>query len=224
VDESVGFKGAAPILASTLSIATGVALAVSHSSSRAVVVAYFGDAAVEEGVFHESLSFAALHRLPIVYVCENNLYSVHTPLRDRQPARNIADMARAHELPGVLVDGNDVRSVSVVAGHAMARARDGAGPTLIECTTYRHVGHVGPGSEVGVGPRSQEELTSWLRRDPLLVEAARLEFELPGWSALETSFEDLIRAEISDAYDFALSSPFPTEIETLADVYPGMSS
>ena len=224
VDESVGFKGAAPILASTLSIATGVALSLKRFREGNVVVAYFGDAATEEGVFHESLSFASLHNLPIVYVCENNLYSVHTPLEDRQPERAIADLALAHAMLGVRVDGNDVRALSSVAGEAIGKARGGMGPTLIECLTYRYVGHVGPGTELDAGYRSHAELEAWQARDPLTVESSRLSTEIEKWAEAERMLEERIQLEIAEAYAFAISSPFPAPEDAMTDIYPGMES
>ncbi len=224
VDTSVGFKGAAPILASTLSIATGVAWALARAQRGDVAVAYFGDAAVEEGVFHESLSFASLHRLPIIYVCENNLFSVHSPLEDRQPPRPIADLALAHAMPGETIDGNDVRVVSRAAGEAIARARAGQGPTLLECSTYRYVGHVGPGAEINLGYRDQQDLDSWRARDPLTVESRRLDRELPDWRTLEREFEDMIEVQIEEAYAFAMASPFPEPDEMLNDVLPAARS
>jgi pyruvate dehydrogenase E1 component alpha subunit len=224
VDESVGFKGAAPILASTLSIATGVAWALARQDQGRVSIAYFGDAAVEEGVFHESLSFASLHRLPIVYVCENNLFSVHSPLESRQPHRPIADLALAHAMRSETVDGNDVRMVSEAAGSAVQRARLGEGPTLLECLTYRFVGHVGPGAELDMGYRDQDEMDQWQARDPLVLEGMRLSREVPGWEALLVRLESEIEAEIADAFAFAASSPFPSPDEMLLDVYPPVNA
>jgi TPP-dependent pyruvate/acetoin dehydrogenase alpha subunit len=224
VDTSVGFKGAAPILASTLSIATGVAWSLARGQRGDVAVAYFGDAAVEEGVFHESLSFASLHRLPIIYVCENNLFSVHSPLEERQPPRPIADLALAHAMPGESIDGNDVRVVASAAGEAIARARAGQGPTLLECRTYRYVGHVGPGAEIDLGYRSQQDVDLWQARDPLMMEWERLEIELSDWRVLEREFENMIELQIQEAYEFAMSSPFPAPEEMLNDVYPAAPS
>lgn len=221
VDTSVGFKGAAPILASTLSIATGVSWALARAGRGEVAVAYFGDAAVEEGVFHESLSFASLHRLPIVYVCENNLFSVHSPLAERQPSRPIADLALAHAMPGRTIDGNDVRLVTAVAGEAIARARSGEGPTLLECTTYRYVGHVGPGAELDLGYRSQQDLERWQARDPLTLESGRLAGELADWPVVEAELEVVIEGQIQHAFEYAMASPFPSPDEMLNDVYPG---
>lgn len=224
VDESVGFKGAAPILASTLSIATGVALALKRFGEGNVAVAYFGDAATEEGVFHEALSFASLHNLPIIYVCENNLYSVHTPLKNRQPERAIADLAFAHAMLGVRADGNDVRALSRIAEEAIGKAQTGRGPTLIECLTYRFVGHVGPGTELEAGYRTHAELEAWQARDPLIVESSRLSTEVADWAAVEQTLEERIQLEIAEAYAYAISSPFPRPEETTMDVYPGMKT
>jgi len=221
VDASVGFAAAAPILASTLSIATGVAWTLKHRGGQDVAVAYFGDAACEEGVFHESLSFASLHSLPILFVCENNLYSVHSPLNERQPDRPISDLAQAHAMPGITVDGNDVRDVSQVASRAIDRAREGGGPTLLECETYRIVGHVGPGPELDMGYRDQTELDFWHARDPLTMEEGRLALQVTNWSAVKDELEMVVGSEIEDAFTFAAASEFPAPEEMLMDVYPG---
>jgi len=220
VDTSVGFAAAAPILASTLSIATGVAWTLKQRAGQDVVVAYFGDAACEEGVFHESLSFASLHRLPIVFVCENNLYSVHSPLSERQPDRPISELALAHAMPGIAVNGNDVGEVSMAASRAIESAREGMGPTLLECKTYRTVGHVGPGAELDMGYRDQAELDFWHARDPLTIEEDRLALEITNWSEAKDQLERLISCEIEDAFAFATSSAFPESEEMLMDVYP----
>ncbi len=224
VDTSVGFAAAAPILASTLSIATGVAWTLKYRGGQDVAVAYFGDAACEEGVFHESLSFASLHRLPIVFVCENNLYSVHSPLSERQPDRPISELALAHAMPGITVDGNDVREVSRVASRAIDRAREGGGPTLLDCKTYRIVGHVGPGTELDMGYRDQAELDFWHARDPLTMEEGRLASQITNWNATKDQLERLVRSEIEDAFAFATSSAFPAPEEMLMDVYPAEES
>ena len=220
VDLDSGFLGSAPILASTLSIGVGVAWALKHQRTGGVVVVYFGDAATEEGIFHESLSFAALHSLPVIFVCENNLYSTHAGLSVRQPARPISDMAVAYRIPGITCDGNDVFSVSEVAEKAVSRARLGLGPSLLVFDTYRWLAHVGPGSDLDLGYRTAEELESWKSRDPLQILRVRCRDSVTDWDAVEQHLETEISEEIGDAFSFARNSAFPNILELLTDVFP----
>ena len=220
VDIDSGFLGSAPILASTLSIGVGVAWAIKQQGTDGVVVVYFGDAAIEEGVFHESVSFAALHNLPVIFVCENNLYSTHSDLSARQPARPISDMALGYGIPGITCDGNDVLSVSEVAAEAVSRGRMGQGPSLLVFNTYRWLEHVGPGSDVELGYRSAEELERWKARDPLQILRLWCRSNVSDWDAAEQQFETAIDEEIADAFSFARNSPFPNTSEMLKHVFP----
>ncbi|MDA9227014.1 thiamine pyrophosphate-dependent dehydrogenase E1 component subunit alpha [Actinomycetota bacterium] len=220
VDLDCGFLGSAPILASTLSIGVGVAWALKQQGTDGVVVVYFGDGATEEGVFHESVSFAALHSLPVLFVCENNLYSVHSSLSVRQPARPISDMALAYGIPGITCDGNNVLSVSEVAAEAVSRARMGLGPSLLVFDTYRWLEHVGPGSDLELGYRSAEELDRWKSNDPLQILRLRCRAKVTDWETVEQQLEVEIAEEIIDAFSFARNSPFPHISEMLTDVFP----
>ncbi len=167
----VGFWGSVPIVGATIPIAVGAALAATRDGSGAVAVSYFGDGAAEEGVLHESLNLAAHMKLPVLFVCENNLYASHMDISQRQPTDAISRFADAHSVPRALVDGNDVVAVSRAAEELIGKARDGGGPGFIEAVTYRWCGHVGPDENIDVGVRrSAEELAAWKGRDP----AARL--------------------------------------------------
>jgi TPP-dependent pyruvate/acetoin dehydrogenase alpha subunit len=221
VDLEAGFMGSAPILASTIAVGVGAAWGARMRGERRVVVIYFGDAAVEEGAFHEAVNFAAVQRLPVLFVCENNLYSVHTPLAPRQPAgRSIADLARGHGIPAEAGDGNDVEAVWRLAGAAIDRARKGEGPSLLELATYRHLEHVGPLGDLNLGYRSAEEHASWLLRCPVATYRARLEAEgtlAPGAAA------ELVRCIggwVEEAVRFARSSPFPPPEMLMQHVTP----
>jgi pyruvate dehydrogenase E1 component alpha subunit len=220
VDLACGFLGSAPILASTLSIGVGVAWALKHQGTDEVVVVYFGDSAIEEGVFHESVSFATLHSLPVIFVCENNLYSTHSGLSVRQPARPISDMALAYGIPGITGDGNDVLAVSQIAATAVSRARMGLGPSLLVFDTYRWLEHVGPASDLNLGYRSSEELDLWKSRDPLQTQRLRCRANVADWDTVEQLLETEIADEIVDAFSFARNSPFPDVSEMLTDVFP----
>lgn len=213
------FMGSVPIVGATIPIAVGFALASQYRGDGRITVSFFGDGAVEEGVFHESLNFASLRRLPVVFAVENNFYSSHLRLEERQPADNIADKARAYMIPGVRVDGNDVLAVYESARQAVERARTGLGPTLLELRTYRWRGHVGPSYDLDVGIRTKQELEEWMARCPI----ARLESILMQRGDLTAGMKEQImaqlRAEISEAEEFARKSPPPDPGTLYSHVY-----
>ena len=220
VDRRAGFLGATPIVASTIPIAVGAAFGSVLRGERRVVVAFFGEGATEEGAFHEAVNFAALKRLPVVFVCENNLFSVYSPLSVRQPVgRSLGLLARGHGMQAAHGDGNDVLSVHALTGEAVLRARAGGGPTLLEFDTYRWREHCGPNYDNDIGYRTEEEFLHWRRQCPLerlrqrgLTEKLFLEAELESWG-------DEIRAEFAAAVRFAQQSPFPAPEMLLQQVY-----
>lgn len=219
LDLDAGFVGAVPIVGSTIPIATGAAWASRLQGNSRVVVSYFGEGAAEEGVFHESLNFAQLKKLPIVFVLENNLYSVYTPLELRQPDRPLEDLARAHGVAHATGDGNDVLEVVRLAREAVARARAGDGPTLLVFDTYRWMEHCGPFDDDNLGYRPQGELAEWRRRDPLAAfETSLLEHEVLSQDELERCRET-ISTEIDAAVEFAETSPFPEPALLWTDVH-----
>jgi pyruvate dehydrogenase E1 component alpha subunit len=219
VDLSCGFMGSAPILASTISVAVGAAWGTVMSGHQNVVVSYFGDGATEEGAFHEALNFAALKTLPIVFVCENNLYSVHSGMGVRQPERPISDLGRGHGIASVTADGNDLDLVHQVSAEAVERARQGGGPTLLELMTYRWLEHCGTGEDGSLGYRAQSEITQWKEKDPIARTRARLERD----GLLDDAAEGQIRVgfvdEIATAFDYARQSPFPDIREIGENLY-----
>ena len=165
--QEVGILGTVPMVGATIPMAVGSALVSSIKKDEKVSVAFFGDGATEEGVFHEALNFASLKKLPVIFVCENNLYSSHLRIEDRRSEDNIYKSAETHGMEGVVVDGNNTLSVYLAAMNAVNRARSGLGPTLIECKTYRWRGHVGPSWDLNVNIRDKEELDAWMQRDPI---------------------------------------------------------
>ena len=220
VDLSVGFLGATPIVASTIPIAVGVAFGIKLKKEQKVVVVFFGEGATEEGVFHESLNFAQLKQLPVVFVCENNLYSVYSPLSVRQPqAREVVDLARGHGIESLQGDGNDVKEVYSMAIKAIERVRTGGGPTFLEFQTYRWREHCGPNYDNDLGYRTQEEFERWRGRCPI----ARLRDELFSRGiASDLDFQNMSSAisnEIECAVKFAKGSPFPQASTVAQDVY-----
>jgi pyruvate dehydrogenase E1 component alpha subunit len=220
IDLDCGFMGSAPILASTISVGVGAAWAAKLDGRDQVIAIYFGDGATEEGTFHEALNFAGTHRLSVVFVCENNLYSVHSALDIRQPARPIHALAPAHGLQALHGDGNDVDLVHDLAAQAVARARRGEGPSLIELATYRWREHCGPNGDLELKYRSEEEFAAWQARDPVRVYRDRLtsagELTAPADKAMTAAISD----ELDEAVAFAKASPFPAPDALARFVYP----
>jgi pyruvate dehydrogenase E1 component alpha subunit len=220
VDVEAGFLGATPIVGSTIPIAVGAAFASAVRGEDRVTVVFFGEGATEEGVFHEAISFAALRNLPVVFVCENNLYSVYSPLAVRQPeGRDVCRVAEAACVKAAAGDGNDVVEVREVAAEAVERARRGEGPTLLEFRTYRWREHCGPFYDNDLGYRSEEEFREWSEHCP--VEGFRRLLLGEGILSDEDAdrFAREVEAEVEDAVRFAKESPFPEEDELATDVY-----
>jgi len=217
---SVGFQGCVPLVGATIPIAVGAALAARMDGKGAIAVSYFGDGAAEEGVFHESLNLAAAQRLPILFVCENNLFSSHLDIQLRQPSDRIARFAEAHVIRSATVDGNDVLAVAAAAATLVAHAREGQGPAFLEAVTYRHRGHVGPKEDIDVGVRrTMSELAKWKRRDPILrllagMQARKL-IDESGVDALRNE----IRQKVADARTKAEAAPYPDASALLGAVY-----
>jgi TPP-dependent pyruvate/acetoin dehydrogenase alpha subunit len=220
IDLACGFMGSAPILASTISVGVGAAWAAAMNGEDRVVVVYFGDGATEEGTFHEAMNFAGVNRLPVLFVCENNLYSVHSTLDIRQPKRPIFSLGQAHGVAALHGDGNDVDVVNDLSREAVARARSGEGPTLIELATYRWKEHCGPGDDAALGYRTEQEVLDWKKRDPVATYAARLQAAGAMSVTQEASLRAKLEREVEAAFDFARSSPFPAASELLSHVYP----
>ena len=206
IDLQAGVMGTSAIVGGTISHAAGAGLTFQLRRQGRVAVVTFGDGATEEGVFHETLNFAALRRLPVVFVCENNLYATNTHIRERQAQTEIYRHAERFGMPGVAADGNDVGEVHTQAAQAVERARRGEGPTLLEFHTYRILEHCGVNEDHDVGYRRREEVDAWRARGPLerardVVderEAARMREE--------------IEAEIAEAVRVAQVAPWPTSL------------
>lgn len=219
VDPSVGVMGASAIVGGTMPLAVGAALAARMRDRDTVAVAFFGDGAVEEGVFHESVSFAALRRLPVVFACENNFYATYSPLSSRQVNDDIYRRVSPLGVPGVRLDGNNVTEVCRAARQAVNRARAGEGPTLLEMRTYRWRDHVGPGYDVSVGYRSQAELDAWMACDPVATFARALEAAGILLPAARAAIDARLDRELDEAVAFAKASPFPDASELAEHVY-----
>lgn len=210
IDLDVGFMGATPIVGGTVPLAVGSAWAASLKEEKRVSVVFFGDGCFEEGVVHESLNFAALHKLPIIFVCENNGFSVYTRLADRQPNRPIYRLAEAHGVTAYNGNGNDVEEVLSIAKTAVDNARQGRGPQFIELSTYRWREHCGPDFDDGLNYRSVPEIENGLKDCPITKFATRLKQNNPLFQSDLERFEAEIHKEITDAFEFAFSSTKPT--------------
>jgi len=218
VAPEVGIMGTVPLVAATIPMAVGTALASRQRRDSRVSVAFFGDGAIEEGHVHESMNLAAVYRLPVLFVCENNFYASHMHLLERRAADNILEVAAAHGFEGARLDGNDVVAVYRAAASAVARARRGEGPTLLECRTYRWRGHVGPSWDMDVGVKRKDELKDWLPRDPIVQVRARLPAEGVDEAELDRMDQE-VRREVEDAVAFARQSPYPDPKTLLDHVY-----
>lgn len=211
IDPDAGVMGTSAVVGTTIANSVGYAYALKYRRSDAVVVSFFGDGATEEGVFHESLNFAALKRLPIVFVCENNSYAIHTHQLRRQALANIAERARSYGIPSQRIDDADVLALHEQVRRAVADVRSGkSGPEFFECKTYRWKEHVGPGDDWHLGYRMQQESEPWREHDPLTKLAAQLDDDL------RRQIESEVEREIEVAFAFAEVSPEP-KAETLFD-------
>lgn len=215
----VGFPGSSAIVAGSLPLAVGVALSFKLKQEDRVAVSFFGDGATNEGAFYESLNLASLKKLPVIFVCENNLYATHMPLESIQSETDLYKKSFAFNMPSCQIDGNNFGEVLSTAREAVERARRGEGPTLIECITYRWRGHVGPNWDIDKGLRPQEEVDSWVdkcgikRLEEYLINCGILN------ARLKTEIMARIEKEVEEAYDFARESPFPSKEELYQHVY-----
>lgn len=212
----LGMLGANGIVGAGIPIATGAALSAKYQKNGKVAVCFFGDGASNQGTFHEALNIAASFNLPAVYVCENNLYGVSTRQTDVRKLIDIAERAKAYDMPGVIVDGNDVEAVYNAVKEAADRGRKGEGPTLIECKTYRHYTHFTGEPDTY---RPKEEVSEWKAKDPIKKYHAKLINEGIMDEAGLKAIQKEIEKEIDLAVEFAEKSPKPRPESALDDIY-----
>lgn len=214
-DPSVGIF-ASPILSAMIPVAVGAAMSFKMDNHKKVSVAVFGDAAVEEGVLAESINFAVTNSLPVLFLCENNLYSTHTPLSVRQPRSGIFQRFSSREMPAQQIDGNDACLVYEKIKTALEHVRNLKGPLFIECLTYRVREHVGPQFDYDRGYRSREEVEAWIKRCPI----SRLTTQLLNENILNFDQAQEMKAhwkvKADEAYAHALKAPWP-EVKTLQE-------
>ena len=216
IDTSAGVMGASAVVATTIPLAVGHAFAQKLQRKPTVTVCFLGDGAVEEGVFHESLNFAALKKVPILFVCENNSYAIHSRQRDRQARGDICALAQAHGIATERFEAMDVQHIHARTLRTIEELRSGrSGPRFFECCCYRWREHVGPGVDFQAGYRNRDECESWQETDslrtlaPLIAPTERRRIERD------------IDNEIQSAFEFAEASPFPDDAELLTDLYAG---
>jgi acetoin:2,6-dichlorophenolindophenol oxidoreductase subunit alpha len=216
IDTDLGFLGANGIVGGGIPIAGGAALQQKRRGLGGVAVSFFGDGAVNQGAFHEVLNLTSLWKLPAIFVCENNLYGEFTAQHEQSPVTEVATRAAAYAMPGLVADGNDVLDVRAKVAEAVARARAGEGPTLVECKTYRHRGHY-EGDMCSYRPDG--ELEEWLERDPIVTFPARLASEF----GIGTGELDAVRARVEERLDtaaaFAAAGTVADPSQTFEDVY-----
>lgn len=215
-DVELGILGANGIVGAGQPIATGAAFACKYRKSDSVVVCFFGDGASNRGTFHESLNLASIWNLPIVFVCENNMYGISYCQRDHMNICDISDRSAAYGIPGVTVDGNDVVAVYETVAEAVKRARSGDGPSLVECKTWRWRGHFEGDPSVYKDPNEQAE---WIKKDPIPRLAKQLLDLGYATQADLDKINETINAQINAAVDFAQNSPNPNPEDVLTDVF-----
>lgn len=214
----LGMLGANGIVGGGPPIAVGAGFSNKFHKTNNVSVAFFGDGASNEGSFHEAANMAALYKLPVVFVCENNGYGEYTPQANHQVIVDIADRAAGYGMPGVVVDGMDAVAVYEAAGAAIQSARDGHGPTLLEAKTYRFYDHVGVRG-LGLTYRTDEEVERWKQRDPIALMEGRLaDQDILSVEAAQ-AIHDEVKQQVQAAVEFAKSSPMPDPGALLEDVY-----
>jgi TPP-dependent pyruvate/acetoin dehydrogenase alpha subunit len=221
VDLDVGFLGSSAIVGNSIPVGVGVAMSHKLNRNGAVCFVFLGDGAIEEGVFYESANFAALHKLPVVFICENNFYSVYTNLQTRQPTnREITDLVSAIGILSKKITSKNPNEALRDMEELIAFARSGSGPVFMEIETYRYVEHCGPNPDDNLNYRPTEEILSWRENDFVdsLLEFAKT--NNLGTDAL-TKIENSILVRIDNAFAAAKNDPFPTLNDTLIDIYAG---
>lgn len=219
VSPEIGILGTTAIVGGNIPLAVGAALALEMEGTKGVSVAFFGDGATDEGIFQESLNFAALKQLPVIFICENNYFSTHLPLSLRKPANNISDIAKAHCLPSRKIHGNDVLQVFHAVGEAVNIARQGKGPSFIECETFRWRAHVGAELDIDVGFRTKELVEEWIGRCPIISYENLLMEEGLLCASDKKNILNAIKDEVEESVRFAKESCYPDEAALSRDLF-----
>jgi pyruvate dehydrogenase E1 component alpha subunit len=214
-----GNLGANGIVGGGIPIAVGAGISIQNRGSNQVVACFFGDGATNQGTFHESLNLAAIWKLPVIFVCENNQYALSTQIRDAISISRISDRATAYGIAGMSIDGNDIVEVDSKTNEAVQRARAGEGPTLLDCVTYRFFGHFTGDPGRGIAYRTKEEMDQWLNRCPIKRFRERLIGEKILTDEVEKTIKENVKASIEEAVQFAKESPLPSPEEATQDLF-----
>jgi len=217
IDLSVNFMGTSAIVGNSIPIGVGLGLSAKLNKSKQISFIFFGDGAVEEGVFYESINFATVKKLPVIFICENNFYSVYSPLSVRQPkGRSISKMVEAIGPKVLSCDGNDVIKIHKTINTAISKTRNGEGPFFLEFFTYRWLEHCGPNYDNNLGYRAKEDFDKWKKKDPINNFKKKIKGSL---NKDLKSIEAEVNKEIINAFNFAEKSPFPSVAEAYKGVY-----
>ena len=208
-----GMMGTSAVVGTTIPVALGVAYSLKLQGNGNIAAVFFGDGAAEEGVFHETLNFARLRNLPILFVCENNFYSIHSPLLTRQSSLSISDRLPGYDIPAVHIEDGDVHKIVEASRQLTDDIRGGGGPRFLEICAYRWMEHVGPDEDFDAGYRSKEEAQIWLDRDPVKCMGDELA------PSVRAVIEEEVEREIKEAFDFAEESAFPPDSSLYTHVY-----
>lgn len=213
IDMAHNVIGASAVVGTTIPISVGFALTFKRLKTDRIAVSFFGDGATEEGVFGESLNFAALQKLPVLFVCENNSYAIHTPLSRRWATTRLTERVATYGIPTYRVEDGDVWKIRSAAAEATAAIRNGCGPAFLECDVYRWREHVGPSEDYNAGYRTRSELEPWIGADPVEKVGATLPAER------RAAIDAAIEGEIAAAVEFAEQSPFPSSDALTTNVF-----
>jgi TPP-dependent pyruvate/acetoin dehydrogenase alpha subunit len=213
IDVPAGVMGTSAVVGTTIPQAVGYAFAAQYTKSDQVTVSFFGDGATEEGVYHESMNFAALKKLPVLFVCENNLYAIHSHIRDRTANTDFCGRARSYGMSAERIDGGDIFALMAATEAALTKIRAGNGPHFIEVETYRFSRHVGPGDDASIGYRHDSEIALWRQRDQVVRLGNMLMPEL------RAAIENEVEKEVADAFAFAEASEYPPDSQLLDLVF-----
>lgn len=212
-DIDSGVMGTSAIVGTNIPNAVGYAQALKYQKSNSIVVCFFGEGATEEGVFFESLNYAALHSVPILFICENNKYAIHANQKTRQSNLDLINKVQAFSIPARTIKNNDVYSVHDATAKSVGKIRNGHGPEFLECMTYRWYEHVGPRKDFELGYRSRNEVEPWIQKDPVTQMAKKIGSNVADKIARDIEFE------IDEAFNFAELSPFPDSTELMLHLY-----
>lgn len=213
VDMKANVLGCSAVVGTTVPVAAGFAMAQKMRKTCAVVACFLGDGASEEGCFPETLNFAALHKLPVIFVCENNGFAIHEPLAKRWATTKLCERVRTYGIPATRFADSDTVKIRDHIANALPAMRKGSGPIFIECLTWRWREHVGPGEDYDAGFRAKADLAKWQKKDPVVVLAKKLD------KKLKAKIDAEIEAELESAVNFAETSPWPDAKELYSDVF-----